>query len=242
MADAPAGGSREARHPGHGFARGVRVLWAAARRRDVAVVYAAIVTVVTVGLGIMPRAVADDLVLSSSTNLVNLRQHPPLVLIASAFVEPSIAGLVLVLPLVWVLGMVQLWLGRAAVLTVVALGHVGVTVFVATLLAAGINQGRVALVEATATDVGVSYGLVAALGLLAARVSKSRRPWYVLAMTGGFVLVLLVNRSFTDLGHVVAWLLGLALSLLVVRGAATTERHDRCQQGAGPGKSPSSVR
>jgi hypothetical protein len=86
------------------------------------------------------------------------------------------------------------------------------------VLTAGIVHGRIALSEATATDVGVSYGLVAVLGLISASfVRDVTRRWYLTALTAGFVLALVAGRSFTDLGHLVAWSLGLALALLVHR-------------------------
>jgi hypothetical protein len=139
------------------------------------------------------------------------------VLVVSAFIEPSLFQLWIVVPLVGALGEVQRWLGRAAVLITVVLGHVGATLFVSTVLTAGIAKGRIALGEATATDVGVSYGLVAALGLLAARVTGARRRWFVATLTVILVWALVLDRSFTDVGHLVAWLVGLALALLVAR-------------------------
>jgi len=184
------------------------------RGRDVAVGCAAMVVAVAVGLAVAPDEVADRVISSSSTNLVNLQQHPPFVMVVSAFVVPSPWDLWIVVPLVWALGEVQRWLGRAAVLVVGVLGHVGATLFVSTALTAGIAKGRIALSEATATDVGVSYVLVAALGLLAARVDGARRRWYVAALSLFLVGSLLLARSFTDLGHLVAWALGLGLALL----------------------------
>ena len=186
------------------------------RGRDVALGYGLLVVVVALCLAVAPAAVADRVISSSSTNLVNLRQHPPFVMVVSAFVEPSLWDLWIVVPAVWALGGVQRWLGRAAVLVVGVLGHVGATLFVSTVLTAGIAKGRVALAEATATDVGVSYVMVTALGLLAARTQDMRR-WYVGGLGTFFVASLLVARSFTDLGHLVAWVLGLGLALLVSR-------------------------
>ena len=195
-----------------------RRLVAFVRGRDLAIGYAVVVVVTALWLSLVRAPVADRVILSSSTNLVNLRLHPPFVLAVSAFVEPSIRQLWIVVPLVWALGAPQRWLGRAAVVVTVLLGHVGATLFVATVLTAGIVHGRIALSEATATDVGVSYGLVAVLGLLsAALVPGARRRWYLAAFTAGFVLALVAGRSFTDLGHLIAWILGLALALLVHR-------------------------
>ena len=195
-----------------------------ARGRDVALVYAAIVVAVAVALALLPQARADAVVLRSSTNLVNLRLHPRFVVVVSAFVEPSLLDLVLLVPLVWAFGALQRRTGRAALLVAAVLGHLTATLVVSTLLLAGITKGRIALAEAVAPDVGVSYALVAVLGLLTAWAPPARRLWFVAGGTVAFVAVVVVSRTFTDLGHLVAWSVGLALALLVrqatVRGSA----------------------
>jgi hypothetical protein len=190
------------------------------RGRDLAFGYAGLVVVVTVLLAAAPDRVADRFVLDSSTNLANLRDHPPFVLAASAFIEPSPTQLWIVPVMVVVYGTLQRWLGRAAVVVTAVLGHVGATLFVATMLAAGIAHGRLSLAVAEVTDVGVSYGLAAAAGLLAARVPRRWLRPYLLGLGTVLVGLLLVDRSFTDLGHLAAWLIGLGLALLVSRAAA----------------------
>jgi hypothetical protein len=191
-----------------------------ARGRDVALAYGAVVLVVAVALNLLPQDVADTVVLKVSTNLVNLRQHPPFVVAVSAFVEPSLLGLVLVVPLVWAFGALQRRVGRAALVTSAVLGHLTATLVVSTVLLAGIAKGRIALAEATASDVGVSYALVTVLGLLTAWAPAARRRWFLVGGTGGLVGLLLVSRTFTDLGHLVGWAVGLSLALLVVRVTA----------------------
>lgn len=192
-------------------------LLAAVRGRDLAVSYAGVVIVVAIALSLVPSRVADRFILDSSTNLVNLRQHPPFVLVVSAFVEPAVWHVWIVVPLVWAYGTLQRWLGRGAVLITVVLGHVGTTLFVATVLTAGMVHGRIALAEDRATDVGVSYGLVTVMGLLSLRVPPRWQGWYLAGISLGLVGQLLIVRSFTDLGHLVAWILGLGLALLVGR-------------------------
>jgi hypothetical protein len=102
------------------------------------------------------------------------------------------------------------------------IGHVGATLVVATALTAGIVHGRIALAEVAATDVGVSYGLVTVAGLLAARVSPRVSGAYRALLSAALVGALLFGRSFTDLGHLVGWLLGLGLALLVSRARRAT--------------------
>jgi hypothetical protein len=184
---------------------------------DLTVAYAGVVCVLAVALTVLPERVADRFILDSSTNLVNLRTHPPFVLVVSAFVEPTIWQLWIVVPLLVVYGVLQRWLGRAAVVITAALGHVGATLFVATIISAGIAHGKIALSQAEAADVGVSYGLVAAMGLLAAWVPRRWTPWYTAGWSAAFVVALVVGRSFTDLGHACAWSIGLGLAVLVHR-------------------------
>ena len=73
----------------------------AARGRDVGLIYAAVVAVFTLLLTIVPASTANEILLTSSTNLVNLRSHPPRVLALSAFVQPSVLQLWVLAPLVW---------------------------------------------------------------------------------------------------------------------------------------------
>jgi hypothetical protein len=194
------------------------VVRAWARPRDVGLVYGALVVVLGVTLSVVPASVADRFVLDSSTNLVNLRQHPPYVLVVSALVVPSVWQLWIVLPVVWAYGVLQRWLGRVAVVITVAFGHIGATLLVATVLTAGIAHDRFSLAQARAADVGVSYGLVAVLGLLTARLAARHVKRAAAAGTLVALGALVVDRSFTDLGHLAAWLIGLGLALLLRRG------------------------
>lgn len=187
------------------------------RRSDVGWAYAAVVVVVAIVVRVLPGTRTQDLVLDSSTNLDNLRHTPLLVLGASAFVVSPLWGLWILAPLVLVFAAAQRWLGRTATVIVAVLGHVGATLFVAVLLAAGINDGVVDAELARAPDVGVSYGLAAVAGVLVGRVPRRRRPWYGLAVLAVAVGSLLLDRDFTGVGHVTAVLLGFALAVLTAR-------------------------
>jgi hypothetical protein len=188
----------------------------ALRGRDLAWTYAAVVLVVAIVLHALPRT--HTLVLDSSTNLDNLRHRPLLVLVVSAFVVAPLTGLWILVPLVVVFGAAQRRFGRAATAVVAVLGHVGATLLVAVLLAAGITAGRLDPAVAGAEDVGVSYGLAAVAGVLVVRLPPRRRPWYVaglLVLTAG---PLLLDPDFSGVGHVVAVLIGLALAVVATAG------------------------
>jgi hypothetical protein len=187
------------------------------RDTDLAWAYAAVVVVVAVVVRVLPGTPTEELVLDSSTNLANLRDTPLLVLGMSAVVVAPVSGLWILVPLVVAFGAAQRWLGRAATVVVAVFGHVGATLFVAMLLAAGIAHGRLDPAVARAPDVGVSYGLAAVAGVLVARVPARRRPWYVLALLVVTAGPLLVRPTFTDLGHTTAVLLGFALAVVAAR-------------------------
>src|SRR5258706_3740351 len=99
----------------------LRRLW---RGRDLAVVYAAIIVVITAAVSVVPQSWARGYVLDTSTNLTNLQSHPAYVLLMSAFVQSSPVELVIIPVLIWAYGALQRWLGRAVTITTVVLGHV----------------------------------------------------------------------------------------------------------------------
>ena len=199
-------------------------LW---RGRDVAVVYAVLVVVVSIVVAIQPPALLRGIVETSSTNLVNLRQRPLSVLFASAFVISPASGLWIVVPMVVGYGELQRWLGRASAIVVGVLGHVGATLFVATMEITELAKGRIGFRIAVRPDVGVSYGLAAVAAVLVVRVSAHWRRRYVLASLVVIVGQFLILRNFTGLGHLIAWLIGLAVAVPV-------GRVPRAQEEAGP--------
>ena len=183
--------------------------------RDVAVVYAVLVVVISVVVATQPPLLLRDVVQTSSTNLVNLRQRPLSVLFASAFVISPVFGLWIVVPMVVAYGELQRWLGRATLFVVAVLGHVGATLFVATMEITQLAKGRVGFSIAVSPDVGVSYGLAAVAGVLVIRVAGTWRRRYVIASLIVIVGQLLILRNFTGLGHLTAWLIGLAVAVPV---------------------------
>ena len=192
------------------------------RGHDLGVAYAMVLLVLAVVLTLQPDRVHDALVLRSSTNLANLRSRPLTVLFVSAFVLPSASGLWVLPVLVAAYGAAQRWLGRLATVLVALFGHVFATVFVAVLLGAGIAHHQLARSVALEPDVGASYGLAAVLALLVCRLPAARRR--ILGAGGVATLALLVvlSRTFTDLGHLTAWLIGLSMGTVgraVARGA-----------------------
>lgn len=200
-------------------------------QRDIAAGYCLILIVTVTVVFAGSSTSAHRVVLDSSTNLGNLRSQPLLVLIVSAFVLASPWGL-WVLPIVFATyASAQRWLGRSATVVVALIGHVFATVFVAVLLAAGVAQHQLSRRIAHEPDVGVSYGLAALLAVLVFRLPS---PWRKTVLAGATLVlagILGVSQTFTDLGHLLAWLLGAAMGLVgdrIARAAAAAAEAPYC--------------
>lgn len=186
--------------------------------RDVGLAYATVVVAGQIALSALSATTRAAVLAACSTNLANLREHPPLVLGVSAFVLASPWELVLLPVLVYAYGAVQRWLGRTATVIMAVLAHLGACVFVATMLAARVHRGEVSASVAGSVDVGVSYGLAGILGLLTARAPDRVRRWLIAGVSLALLAVVVLTRSFDDLGHLAAWGIGVAVATLVRRG------------------------
>jgi Rieske Fe-S protein len=154
------------------------------------------------------------LLLSESTNLHNMARSPVQVLIGSAFWTDTSPWLTYLLfaALLAVMVPVEQWLGTGRWLVTFASGHIGATL--ATLLATGyaLRSGLLHPTIANVPDVGASYGLFAAAGILTYRLSRTplRYTWLALYLVG-LATALVINHQIADLGHTCAFLIGLAL-------------------------------
>jgi hypothetical protein len=204
---------------------GVEGLRALVRGRDVALAYAAVVAGSSLALFSQSDDRSGRLVLAASTNLDNLRHHPLVVLVVSAFVLPSPWALAVLPVLVWAYGVAQRRLGRAQTLLVAGTGHVVATVLVAFALATGVAQHVLDRRLTHEPDVGVSYGLAAVLGVLLHQLPRRLRLPVGLVATAVLVVTALVSETFTDLGHLLAWGIGVVLgSLLAAHEAQAPPR------------------
>lgn len=196
----------------------------AVRHSGLAIGYAAIVIFVAVTLAILPHDLRVDLLQQSSTNLVNLRLRPARVLVGSAFIVSDPDDLWQVPVLLVAYAYAQRAVGRLATVFIAAIGHIGATLAVATMLAAGIAHGQLARTLARASDVGVSYGLACMLAFLTASVSRRVKPWYVSSLVLTFAVPAVFGVTFTDVGHGVALLLGFGLALIAHRATSAGRR------------------
>jgi hypothetical protein len=176
------------------------------------VAYAVIVTCVTVSLYALGPAVQDRVIRHVSTNLHNLSHGHFRTLFNSAFVVDAGPMYVWLPGLVCLLALAELMWGSVPLVVTFAVGHIGATLLVAAGLTAAVELGWLPVSVSRAPDVGMSYGATAVLGALTAALPRRWRPacigWLLAAGAG----VVAVGRDFTDVGHVVALVLGLLVS------------------------------
>lgn len=194
------------------------------RGRDVGIVYGLIVIIASTWIGLHSDLAVRRLVENVSTNLVNMRSHPIAVLVASAFVVSPLTQLLLVPVVVFVFGIVQRWLGRTALIAIWVFGHVGATLFVMAMEINALYRHIAHFSIVIKPDVGVSYGMAAAIALLCAHVPPRWRLPYglgCLAVTGA---MLAIWPDFTSLGHLTAIVIGLGMAAAVHGGERASLR------------------
>jgi rhomboid family protein len=166
-----------------------------------------------------------------STNLLQMSRDAPRVLVLSAFLLDNGRLRAEAIRFTIVLAPVERWIGTYRWLATFAAGHVGATLAttVGIWLQVREGAGRSLIYP---VDVGASYGVAAAAGVLAYRLP---RPWARAWL--GFLAVYLgwpviASGTFTDWGHLIAFGIGLALGPLV-RPDRTDRRHGLVLVGAG---------
>jgi nitrite reductase/ring-hydroxylating ferredoxin subunit len=175
-------------------------------------------------LNTVDERIGRRVLLSESTNLHNMARAPIQVLIGSAFwtdTRPLLTYLSFV-ALVLVMVPVEHWLGTGRWLITIACGHIGATL--ATLVVTGyaVSHGLLRPAIANVSDVGVSYGLFAAVGILTYRPPRrdARYVWAALFLAG-LAVALVLNHQIADLGHICAFLIGLGSASGVPVGGGT---------------------
>jgi hypothetical protein len=176
------------------------------------VAYAVVLAAVAVTLLALGPHAHDTAVSQMSTNLHNLARGHLDTLVGSAFVTDD-DDVYLTLPgLMCLLALGELVWRSGRLIAAFALGHVGATLIVAVGLAVAVEVGWQPISVADATDVGISYGAAGVLGALTAVIPSRLRPawigWWL-----GTALVAASGADFTSVGHLLALLLGMGLSV-----------------------------
>jgi Rhomboid-like protein len=198
--------------------RRVRRAWSRARAHvagaPATFTYLAVVTGTAVALA-ATRADVDAVLRGRSSNLAALADSPPQGLIQSAFFVDGWPMLAVAAALAVALAPAERWLGTPRWLAVFLLGHVVTSLAVAGAVWVAIAAGDASPGLRRMVDVGVSYGFAAVAGVLAYRLARRWALAYAAAGLAVLALVLGVHRTFTDLGHLLAFAVGLACLPLV---------------------------
>lgn len=188
-------------------------LLACLARVKVTACYAVTVTSVAAVMSTMDPESHDALIRHASTNLHNLSHGRFGTLVGSALVVDS-GPIYLWLPgLVCLLALAELLWGSGRLVVAFGVGHIGATLAVAAGLVGAVRLGWMSASVAHAPDVGMSYGAMAVVGsLVSAMPSRWRVVWTGWWLAVAAVVVASPGRDFTDVGHAVAMVLGMAVS------------------------------
>ncbi|MEH3143230.1 MAG: hypothetical protein PGN37_24345 [Mycobacterium kyogaense] len=182
------------------------------RRARFTLSYAVVVSAVTTAMVRMDPAMHEALIRHASTNLHNLSRGRFGTLISSAFVVDA-GPIYLWLPgLVCLLLVAELTLGGGRTALTFATGHVGATLLVAVGLVAAVKLDWLSASIARASDVGMSYGAMAVVGVLTAALPTRWRAAWIGFWCAAAVVVVTGGGGFTDIGHAVALALGMLVS------------------------------
>ena len=211
------------------------------RRAPATAAYLAALMVTTATLASSSPHAVHWLVASASTNLHNMTIDPLRVLVVSAFWVQSTPWIWLLAPLlVAVMAPAERLLGTGRTLLIFAAGHLGATALTVAAIGVGVDCGLLPHRLAYALDVGPSYGLVALAAVLATRLPARRMRWAAIgALLFGLATAVLLGGDFTDAGHLIAALIGLALSRIVAGSARAPHEPGMSYCGTNVGRLPS---
>ncbi|MGW9426373.1 rhomboid-like protein [Streptomyces decoyicus] len=188
------------------------------------------------------------LVHRTSSNIHELNEHPlPSLLISGFWIERPSSFLLYVVMFELVHANVERWTGSVRWLLTVGGAHIAATLASQELVLLAIEGHRLPPSMTHVVDIGVSYGLAAAAGVLTYRLRPPWRYGYLAAVLVFFAVPLLTGASFTDFGHAIALVMGFAAWPLTPAAAEGTppEQEDAerpaepaTEPGAGPATEP----
>lgn len=181
-------------------------------RIRVTIGYAVTLLVVSTLMARLEPDAADRVIQHASTNLHNLAHGRLGTLLASAFVVDAGPPYLWLPGLVCLLALGELIWGGWRLIVLFGIGHVGATLVVAAGLVAAVGFDVVPVAVARDEDVGMSYGAAAVLGALTPVIPRRWQPVWMGWWLAASVVVVVVERDFTDVGHALALTLGLMVS------------------------------
>jgi hypothetical protein len=148
----------------------------------------------------------------ASTNLHNLSHGRVGTLLGSAFVVDAGPIYIWLPGLVCLLAVAEWWWGTGRLVLTFGVGHIGATLLVAAGLVTAVTAGWLPHSVTRSPDVGMSYGAMAVLGALTAAIPRRWRPAWVGWWLAVAAVVATGGPGFTDVGHIVALVLGMVVS------------------------------
>jgi hypothetical protein len=180
-------------------------------------VWLAILLVTTILLNHLSPEYRETFLVRRSTNLHELERQPVRVLIASALYIDGSSWWPYLLLYTLFHAPAERWLGTAKWLLVAVIAHVGATYISEGQLNWLIQHALAPESARQVLDVGVSYALAGVQAVLVYKlVPRWRAPYAALLIVYYGVPMLLAGRTFTNLGHFSAVLLGFACYPLTV--------------------------
>ncbi|MEU0008661.1 rhomboid-like protein [Streptomyces sp. NPDC006314] len=195
--------------------RGLRGVWAYVRSAPGTYVWLGVLFVTTVALHHMSPEFEEHFLRQRSTNIHELSRTPVRVLVASAMWIDSGHWVPYAFLYTVFHAPAERWLGTARWLAVCVLAHVLASLLSEGVLLKAIRDGMAPHAAVNTLDIGVSYALAGVVAVLAYRIAAPWRYGYVLVVLVVFGLPLAAGPTFTDFGHLVSALIGLACRPLV---------------------------
>jgi hypothetical protein len=189
--------------------------WAYVRSAPGTHVWLAILFVTTVALHHMSPQFEQDFLRQRSTNIHELSNDPTRVLVQSAMWIDSGHWLPYAVLYTVFHAQAERWLGTLRWLMVCVAAHVLATLISEGALLMAVRDGMVPYSAVNTLDIGVSYALAGVVAVLTYRIAAPWRYPYlavVLVVYGG---PLASAPTFTDFGHFLSVLIGLACYPLV---------------------------
>jgi hypothetical protein len=185
--------------------------------------YLAVLIVVTSAFSALSAPAQAMVVLRASTNLHNLLNGRIGTMFSSTLVIGNVTAAWVLIPLLGcLLALVELRFGAVHLIGVFLAGHIGATLLVAAGLWIAVELDWVPTSIRWAEDVGISYGAMALIGTLVVAIPHRWRiawasAWFIVAAEG-----VLIERTFTNVGHLLALSIGIAAGFCMIRAGATS--------------------
>jgi hypothetical protein len=192
------------------FRRGLGAAVAYVRSAPGTYVWLGILFLTTVALHHMPPEFEENFLRQRSTNIHELSSNPLRAVITSAMWIDGGYWLPYAALYTVFHAQAERWLGTARWLAVCAAAHVLATLASEGALLQAIRAGTAPFSAVNTLDFGVSYALAGVMAVLTYRIAAPWRYAYLAAVLLLYVIPLTASPTFTDYGHFIALLVGLA--------------------------------